>query len=71
MQTETHTGGGIQNVMIQGDLHYSLRGLANVCLCARVCGGGGGGGGDEECEATRSRKTTSIWWNSSTEPHFP
>lgn len=36
--TETHTSEGIQNVMIWEDLHYSLRSLANVCLC--VCVGG-------------------------------
>lgn len=34
--TETHTSEGIQNVMIWEDLHYSLRSLANVCLCVCV-----------------------------------
>lgn len=38
VRTETHTGERIWNVMIRGDLHYSLRSLANVCL--RVRGGG-------------------------------
>lgn len=49
MWTKTHTSEGIQNVMIQEDLHYSLRCLANVCLCVSEVGGwvkGDGVGGN-------------------------
>lgn len=33
-----------------------------VCVCVGVAA---------ECEATEGWKTTSIWWNSPREPHFP